>query len=178
MTELDQTTYASSLLYKIPVYRLLLYPRSLLRENNTGVHVRELINSLPNSKNIKHEQQMWHKTSDDQIKYFDSYLLLESKVFCSMLLTGINKHNDENKTILLNNDLKAIWQILEEHRLPFFKFLLLNDLKRFRLSKGKMLAEVEQALTIDEAIKQVKKYAVLPKLINALIAENNLLYGH
>lgn len=169
--------YNGNVLYSIPVYRLLLDPLSLLRKNNPDLLPTELIKDLLNSKNIKHSQEMNYKTLEKQEKYYDGYLLQEAKVFCRVMLKNIDKYDDHYKSVLLKNDLGPIFQIIEKYKSEFFQQLILIRLERFKLTRGRMVEEVIRVNTVDEIIKEVKKYGVLSKLKRALTTEINSLYG-
>jgi len=82
----SHSPYSTSSLYKLPIYRLLLDPFSLTRENNSEILPIELIDFLPNSKIVHHKQEMKFRLPEEQAKYYDTHLLFETKVFCREML--------------------------------------------------------------------------------------------
>lgn len=160
--------FQNSTIFDIPVYRLLLSPESLLRTNNPKTPPAQLIKFLPNSKNICHMQEMKYKTTEDQEKYYDSYLLMETKVFCRTLLKELGKLDENHEKTILGNDWAAINKIIGQYRLEMMKNLILLHIEMYELGTGRLKQYVTESATIDEVIKKVKAHRVLSKLTKAL----------
>ncbi len=133
------------MLEDIPIYRLLLNPHSYLLKNNPEANILILLEQLPNHSNINHLSCIKGLNDQQLKKYYQNQLLLETKKYCRTLLEESKRLIDEYKEILLRNDLEKIFQIIIQYQLPFFKILILEDLKNCQLYKGHLKEDIEKA---------------------------------
>jgi hypothetical protein len=156
-------------LYKIPIYRMLLSPESFLIENNTNEALINLITQIPNYGNVNHVQILKLKNADFRRVYYNSQLLIETKVFCKQLLVETELINEGYKEIILGKDLNQLFSIIESNRIVFFKRIVINNLIEFKLDKGKLIEQIKNCNEIGEIIALLKSYLVLKKLVSELL---------
>src|SRR5215831_17913697 len=152
------------MLEDIPIYRLLLKPHSYLLENNLGTNILDLLEQLPNSSNVNHLSNVRGLDDHQLKKYYQSQLLLETKQYCRTLLEESKGITDEYNEILRGKDLDKIFQIIINNQLPFLKILILEDLKTYKLFKGRLQNEIKQASEINMIIKTLRQYGSYSKL--------------
>ncbi len=163
-------------LCRIPIYSLLLNPKSYLPENNILVSYLELLNKLPNHDNKNHKQVLQNKEVDYHKIYYSSILLIETKVFCNSILRFSGLYNDSFDSLMINNDLNLLFQVLIENQLIFFKTLIIYDIKKFKLETGRVISQINCASDISKILSVLRGYHLIDRIVNNSIGEIAQLY--
>lgn len=147
------------MLESIPTYRIILNPNSFLVENNIGKSLIEMACELPNSHNIHRKQEMRFLPVERHKWYYKSQLLLEIKRFCREMLHNCTIDSEPYESILKGNNWNELIRLIDNNQVIFFKYLIINDLEKFRLFKGHLKEDIDKANTIKEINLHLRKYA-------------------
>jgi len=156
------------MLASIPIYKILLEPYSYLLIHNKNLTALDLLKQLPNHKNVSHEKNILGKDVKQIRRYYENQLLIESKRYCRTLLEELNSLTEEYNRTLLANNLESIFEIIAIYRLPYFKILILEDLKACNLFRGRLKQEIEKSGSVEAIIKILRKYTVQSKLTRCI----------
>lgn len=156
---------------EIPIYRLLLKPESYLPENNIGVPILELLNHLPNHNFVNHSNIILHRDNDYKKIYYSSTLVLETKVFCQNILNFANINTDDYDLIIQKNDLNILFEILNKNQLLFFKTLVKNDIRKYKLAVGRFYVDFESAEKLDTAFSILRRYQLVNRIIKCVLGD-------
>lgn len=153
-------------LCQIPIYRMLLKPESYLLQNNLNVSVLDLIIQLPNHRAINHITLLEYRTEDFQKKYYESTLLIETKVFCQTLLRNTGLFNSDFEFIL-NNDcnIKVLFNLLELNKFTFFRYMIVNDVIQHGLSIGNFLSDFRKTENFEISLSLLRSYRLLNRIV-------------
>lgn len=159
------------MLESIPTYRMILNPESYLPEKNPGKPIIELVCELPNSENINRKKELGFKPVESHESYYRAHLLLETKRFCREMLYNCSIEREPYEQILREGSLDNLYQVILKFQLSFFKYLILHDVKHFKLTKGHLEKELYEATSVEEIKKLLRRYTIATPLFRKVNEE-------